>query len=591
MDTLYPVHNWKLPMENEMKKKFQFDISAWVAISAVTVLAVIFAMMTAAHFQRQKQKAEEIFVEKGATLIRSFEAGLHSKINEKEGTFFILKLLMEIAQQPDIDYIVVTDNKGNIIADSDPSMIFQKYGLDLDTVKIAESRNIKWRQVANPGGAGTFEVYRGFFPGRRYIPADIPVKETSKVIKNKLIVYVGFNMAKIEKATEEDTRNTIIGSFIFLLIGSLAIVSLFLVQAYRLTRTSLSRIKVFSEALVKNMPIALIALDKNNQIVTCNEKAQAILNISCSDALGKEASVILPEPLKNLLKELPEQGGFLERDIELTSPDGKDQIWEIIAAGLIDEGIPAGRILLVHDATAIRELEKEVTKSRHLTSVGSLAAGVAHEIRNPLSSIKGFAVYLKEKLSGNVDDKKTADIIIEEVERLNRVISQLIEFARPLELKKEKTRFSDLIRHTVKLIEAQAQKNKITIDMDIDTDAPLTEVDSDKIKQVLLNIFLNSLAAMEKGGRLTVMLLPGRGYLSVIISDTGVGIEKNNLPRIYDPYFTSKPAGTGLGLAVVQKIMEAHGGHINVESTAGQGTKIFLKFPLSDTKKRNIDEN
>ena len=114
--------------------------------------------------------------------------------------------------------------------------------------------------------------------------------------------------------------------------------------------------------------------------------------------------------MKNLLEELPEQGGLLERDIKLTSPDGKDQIWEIIAAGLIDEGIPAGRILLVHDATAIRQLEKEVTKSRHLTSIGSLAAGVAHEIRNPLSSIKGFAVYLKEKLSGNTEDKKTAEL-------------------------------------------------------------------------------------------------------------------------------------------------------------------------------------
>ncbi len=182
--------------------------------------------------------------------------------------------------------------------------------------------------------------------------------------------------------------------------------------------------------------------------------------------------------------------------------------------------------------------------------------------------------------------------MIEEVERLNRVISQLIEFARPLELKKEKTRFSDLVQHTVKLIDAEAQKNEITIDMEIDTAAPLIEVDPDKIKQVLLNIFLNSLAAMKKGGKLVIMLLPGKSYFSVMISDTGTGIEKKDLPRIYDPYFTSKPAGTGLGLAVVQKIMEAHGGHINVESTAGQGTKIFLVFPLFDTgKKGNIDEN
>ncbi len=579
-------------MAYKMKKKFQFDISVWVAISAITVLAAIFAMITAAHFQRQKQQAEEIFKEKGATLIRSFEAGLHGKINEKEGTFYTRKLLMEIAQQTDIDYIIVTDNKGNIIADSDPSMIFQKYGLDLDTAKIAENANIMWRQVANPGGAGTFEVYRGFFPGKRYLPGDITAKEKPEGLKNKLIVYVGFNMAKIEKATEEDTKNTIIGALILLLIGSLAIVSLLLVQAYRLARASLSRITVFSETLVKNMPIGLIALDDGGEIVSCNEKAEAVLKVSSVDVLGKKAVDIIPLPLKKMLEEIPESGGLLERDIELISPVGEEKRWEVVAATLTEEGIPVGKIMLMHDVTAIRQLEKEVAKSRHLTSIGSLAAGVAHEIRNPLSSIKGFAVYLKEKLSGNIEDKKTAEIMIQEVERLNRVISQLIEFARPVELKKERTRFSDLVRHTVKLIDAEAQKNKITIDMEIDDDASLIEVDPDKIKQVLLNIFLNALAAMKKGGKLVIMLLPGKSYFTVIISDTGVGIEKTDLPRIYDPYFTSKPAGTGLGLAVVQKIMEAHGGHIKVESTAGQGTKLFLIFPLSDiSKKRNTDEN
>jgi two-component system sensor histidine kinase HydH len=582
-----------LDVTNKTKKRFWFDFSVWVVIGAIAVMAIVFAVMALAHFQRQKEQAVELLIEKGATLIRSFEAGLRSPLSIKEGTFGLQKLLMETAQQPDIDYIIVAASNGNIIADSDPSQVGDKYGLDLDGALIALSKETKWRQVTNPGGAGTFEVYRGFFPLEKYTEDKMSSKGKvkSKGINN-LVIYVGLNMAAIEKATKEDTQNTIIIALILLLIGSSAIVSLFLAQAYRLTRTSLSRITIFSEALVKNMPIGLIALDDSGQIVICNEKAQAILNVSCSDALGKQATTILPGPLKNLLEELPEQGGLLERDIKLTSSDGKDQIWEIIAAGLMDEGIPAGRILLVHDATAIRELEKEVTKSRHLTSIGSLAAGVAHEIRNPLSSIKGFAVYLKERLSGNLEDKKTAEVMIQEVERLNRVISQLIEFARPLELKKEKTRFSDLVRHTVKLIDAEARKNKITIDMEIDTDAPLIEVDPDKIKQVLLNVFLNSLAAMKRGGKLVIMLLPGESYLSVIISDTGMGIEKTDLPRIYDPYFTSKPAGTGLGLAIVQKIMEAHGGHINVESTAGQGTKIFLLFPFSDAgKKRDIDEN
>ena len=116
-----------------------------------------------------------------------------------------------------------------------------------------------------------------------------------------------------------------------------------------------------------------------------------------------------------------------------------------MAAAFADEEVHEGKILLARNVTAIRGLEKEVARSRHLNAIGSLAAGVAHEIRNPLSSIKGFAVYFKQRLSGNPDDEKTADIMIAETERLNRVISQLIEFARPLTLKKEKTALAALV--------------------------------------------------------------------------------------------------------------------------------------------------
>jgi two-component system sensor histidine kinase HydH len=564
------------------KKRIWFNISVWVVVGAIAVIAVVSAVMTFAHFQRQKEQAIELLVEKGATLIRSFEAGLRSPLGMKTETFGLQKLLMEIAQQPDIDYIIVTDNEGNIIADSDPAQVGDKYGLDLDIGPLALSHDIRWRQVANPQGAGTFEVYRGFFPQERFAEETKPAQNKSKNKKtDNMIIFAGLNMAAIEKADKEDTRNTIIIALILLLIGSSAIISLFLAQAYHLARTSLSRITIFSEAVVKNMPIGLIALDDQGKIVTCNEKAQAVLEVACSDALGKQAMTLLPAPLKKILAELPESGGFLERDIQLIFAEGKEHTWEAIAAGLMDEGIPAGRILLIRDVTAIRQMENEVTRSRHLNSIGSLAAGVAHEIRNPLSSIKGFAVYFKERLSGNKEDEQMADVMIQETERLNRVISQLIEFARPLELKKEKVQFVELVQHTVKLIAADAQKNKISVEIDAVADLPEVEVDPDKIKQVLLNIFLNSLAALKDGGKLIIALELKADNLTVIISDNGAGIKKLDLLRIYDPYFTSKPAGTGLGLAVVQKIMEAHGGKINVESTAGQGTKVFLFFPLT----------
>ncbi len=572
-------------MALKAKKKSWFNISFLTVVGAIAVMAVVSAVMTFAHFQRQRQQTIELLVEKGTTLISSFEAGLRSPLSMRTEKFGLQKLLMETAQQPDIDYIIVTDNEGNILADSDPAQVGGKYGMDLDIGALALSREIRWRQIANPQGAGTFEVYRGFSPQERFAQDSKPTQNKSKNIKTgSMIIFVGLNMMAIEKADSEDTRKTIIIALILLLIGSLAIISLFLFQVYQLARTSLSRITIFSDALVKNMPIGLIALDDQGKIVTCNEKAQAVLEVPCSNALGREALSLLPAPLGKMLAELPASGGFLERDIQLITVYGKEHIWETVAACLMDEGIPAGRILLIRDVTAIRQLENEVAKSRHLNAIGSLAAGVAHEIRNPLSSIKGFAVYFKERLSGNKEDKETADVMIAETERLNRVISQLIEFARPLELKKEKVQFVELVNHTIKLIATDAQKNKVAIAINVAKEIPVVEVDPDKIKQVLLNIFLNCVAAVKDGGKLTIELAPREDNLIVIISDNGSGINESDLPKIYDPYFTSKPAGTGLGLAVVQKIMDAHGGKINVESTIGLGTKVYLHFPLTANK-------
>ena len=414
-----------------------------------------------------------------------------------------------------------------------------------------------------------------------------PAKSASGDEKTaRLIIYVGLNMAAIEKAGKEDTRNTIIIALILLLVGSSVIVSLFLMQAYRLAHTSLSRMTIFSDALVKNMPIGLIALDDQGLIITCNQNAQEVLGVDCNEVSGKYAADLLPAPLQKILSRLPRRGGLLEQDIALLSADGKEQTWETLLAGLIDEGKPAGKILLIRNVTQIRLLEKEVAKSRYLNSIGSLAAGVAHEIRNPLSSIKGFAVYFKERLSGNTDDQQTADIMIQEVERLNRVVSQLIEFARPLELKRENVQMAELVQHAVKLIAADAKKKQISIEIEAAAEISPVEVDSDKIKQVLLNIFLNSLAALQDGGKLKIKLSSRANNLEVIISDNGAGIEKMDLPRIYDPYFTSKPAGTGLGLAVVQKIMEAHGGNISLESVAGKGTEVFLNFLISNTEEK-----
>jgi two-component system sensor histidine kinase HydH len=272
----------------------------------------------------------------------------------------------------------------------------------------------------------------------------------------------------------------------------------------------------------------------------------------------------------------------IEKEIECPVKDGRIVPLEVIAT-VLEEGADdfLGYVILFRDITEILHLKKEMERSRRLASLGSLAAGVAHEIRNPLSSIKGFATFFKERYKDNPDDRETAEIMVQEVERLNRVISQLLEFARPMDLNRRWDSIQDIIRHTLKMIEGEAGEKGISIHADIPPEPENIFIDTDKITQVMLNLCLNAIGAMDRGGELHVSVsMPRDGMVQIEVSDTGVGIDEENLSRIFDPYFTTKPSGTGLGLAIVYRIIEVHNGEIRVESTRGEGTKVSVFLPI-----------
>jgi two-component system sensor histidine kinase HydH len=197
-----------------------------------------------------------------------------------------------------------------------------------------------------------------------------------------------------------------------------------------------------------------------------------------------------------------------------------------------------------------------------------------------LSSIKGFATFFKERYRDRPEDKKTADIMIQEVDRLNRVISQLLEFARPMDINKQRVSIHMVIQDTLKMIEGQAKEKEIIIHADLSPDVGDVFIDPDKIIQVFLNLYLNAIEATQRGGTLSVSLSPqNERTIRIDISDTGRGIDPNELAHVFDPYFTTRPTGTGLGLAIVHKIIEAHDGEIRVDSVKGKGTTLSIFLP------------
>jgi two-component system sensor histidine kinase HydH len=589
-------------MLTKLKNKNSWTgVQPWVLIGAVAVLLPIFTFITIENINRQKKKSIHLILEKGAALIRSFEAGTRTgMMGMHRGGFQLQQLLTEMALQPDIIYLFVADSRGNILAHNDLEKVGTQVEKDVDPAGIVQTDRLHWRQVTIPDGDRVFEVFRKFTPTRRpmgrmhssmmmgrgfeqqqtqrrRLPG--PLDESAKVI------FVGLDMTPIIDAQDADIRHAVIMGVVLLLVGFAGIALIFLVQSNRVTKASLTRIKAFSDNVVENMPIGLIALDDHHRIAACNHIAESVLQLSAPNVMGKNAAQMLPARLWEVVKRFDELDHVIEEDIDCPLADGSTVPLEIGASILQDSnGVFLGYILLFKDLTEVRSLRREIDKNQRLASLGRLAAGVAHEIRNPLSSIKGFATYFKERYPDAPQDQKTANIMIAEVDRLNRVVGQLLEFARPVPVSPKSTSLQDLVDDSVRLIEQKAKEKQITVKTLNSVKVDKAVIDPDRINQVLLNLYLNAIESMEPGGELGVELSADEENhrIEIRVSDTGCGIPGKHLSRIFDPYFTTKSTGTGLGLAIAHNIMEAMGGKINISSRPGKGTTFTLRIPIKE---------
>ena len=589
-------------MTNKTKNiKSWMGVPPWVLIGAVAVLLPLFTFLTIANINRQKEKSIQLLLEKGAALIRSFEAGTRTgMMGMHRGGFQLQRLLTETAQQPDIVYLFVADINGTIRAHNDLEKVGQQVEHEADLAEIFNAEHIFWREVTRPGGAPVFEVSRKFTPTKRPIgmrrgsmmmgprfqqPTDRRQHLPTPTDDPNSVIFVGLDMTAIQEARKSDIRHGIIMGIILLLLGFAGFMLLFFLQSYRATRASLTRIKAFSDNVVENMPIGLVALDNQRRIAAVNNTAESVLQLSLRGVIGEAAEAILPPELCAELKWPQIQAAVIEKEIDSPEGDGKIVPLEIGASLLEDEDKTSlGYVILFKDLTEVRSLRREIERSQRLASVGRLAAGVAHEIRNPLSSIKGFATYFKERYPDNAQDQQTATIMIQEVDRLNRAVSQLLEFARPVNIKAQPTDLNALIADSIKLIENQAGAKGIAVKTPNPIQVAEIMVDPDRLNQVLLNIYLNAIEAMADGGELKIELSSASeaNGIDITIADTGCGISAEDLSKIFDPYYTTKSSGTGLGLAIAHNIIEAIGGQILVESQPGQGTILKITLPIPD---------
>jgi two-component system sensor histidine kinase HydH len=335
--------------------------------------------------------------------------------------------------------------------------------------------------------------------------------------------------------------------------------------------------EIYKRDMIESIPIGLISLDQSGHIETFNRVAAKLLGLDAESAIGKKLQEVLNCDLELLLKPVSETHEFTT---DCQRSDGT-----VIPVSLTfsrvtgSNGNDLGSLFIIRDMRQIASLERRVERSERLASLGRMAAGIAHEVRNPLSSIKGFAQYFRDMFEVGSPDYENAALMVKEADRLNRVIEELLHFARPLELEIQMIQLNPVISHAVRLISSDIHSRNIGLRVDIAaTESLRILADNDKFIQVLLNLMINSLDSIEVEGELTISTAVREDDVLIEIKDTGRGIASENIQRIFDPFYTTKKDGTGLGLAIVYRIIEQMKGDIKVQSSQNEGTSFFIMF-------------
>jgi len=571
--------------------------SPWIILGSTVILMVVVIVLSVQNTNREKRSMNNILRAKGAALIRAVEAGARTgMMGMRWGGEQIQRLLEETGRLPDVMYMAVVDENGIVVAHSDPSKINKPFRPGRKLIHLGPDLHENWELVDLGDNRKVFEVHRRFSPlmggrdtpfgrmegmMRRHMMNSSPDDWFSPENRKKLLIVVGLDVAPFEVAIQQDIRTMVIFSVILLFLGFGGIVSLFWMQSYREARRSLQDTSAFADEVVAHLPVGLIATDSAGLVTFFNRAAGKIISVDPSMALGQTADKLLPAQLCGLKPILDSGATIIEQEMDCLFANGNTVPVSVSATCIVNpEGELVGQILILRDLREVRRLQQEIRRQEKLAALGGLAAGVAHEIRNPLSSIKGLATYFAGQFEDGSEAREATGVMIQEVDRLNRAISELLDFARPSDLKMQPTQIVSLINRSIQLIQQEAIAKNIDIQKRFDENLCTSMIDPDRLTQCMLNIYLNAIQAMPKGGMMTV-----RGYqtenrgLCISVSDTGQGIEKENLNKIFDPYFTTKNKGTGLGLAIVHKIVESHNGSIEVDSAPGQGTAIKITLP------------
>jgi len=360
--------------------------------------------------------------------------------------------------------------------------------------------------------------------------------------------------------------------------------------------TEVQNARIYNEILLQNLTTGVIAASAEKIVTVFNNEAEQITGLRAQDLIDKPV-LSLPDAIREVVEETLRTGERQEnRELFLDSNAGTVIARASSSVFRGQDGQQLGALMVLTDITALKRLEMQIRRSDRLASLGTLSAGMAHEIKNPLVSIKTFAQLLPERYQDSDFRETFSTLIGHEIDRIDSLVNQLLRFARPAKPLLRPMHVHEVLEKSLMLVGHRLYQKEIKLSRSWNAELDTIRADADQIEQVFLNFFLNAMDAMKHGGELTVATEIGtasdwpspvsgmNGHISevlcVTVRDNGEGIKSEDIAHVFDPFFTTKDYGTGLGLSVVHGIIQEHGGQIEVESEVARGTAFHILLPL-----------
>jgi two-component system sensor histidine kinase HydH len=587
----------------------------WLKLILILGVIVLGTLLATRDLDRERRYLEDLFLQKGEVLIRSLSTASRMGWTNLDSVGDLASF-MELMDSQDVLYIATTNLNGGLISASVPlSELADAPFANLDPPDSFQPPVPHFREQGRADGRkGVFWVYRPLWftfgeapprPGNHRGPThhgppppwdsplleknvpEIQMRDRPRVFippiprDPRVAVYcwVGFDREAFAASERAAKTNSILFIGLMTLASLAGVLALFWAHSWRLARRQAHDTSALALIIFDRLPVGLILTDNEGRVTFANPAALKIAGLRQNDFRGQKLSALTfgtfpqEEELSGVETDLNFRGGLSAR-LSITGGPVLDR-----------QKVKVGRVILLADLGELGRLKAELAQKDRLATLGSMARGLAHEIRNPLGAIKGLTQHLLSRDS-TTREKEALAVILSSVDRLAGTITDFLEFARPTELKPEPLALGSLLQKIHSLIAHDADSEKVTLDLTLPPEPLYSMADEALLSQAFLNLYLNAIQATSQNPpelpRLLTVALTSRfpGQALICFTDNGPGFGEEQLSRPFVPYFTSKAQGTGLGLALVKKTVEAHDGQVLLGNHESGGAMVTVVLPL-----------